>query len=77
MGTKVFLERKGLALVSDERDVMVSSSLIKDVIAWCDENSIDAEQVATSPTTQYSFGVNLWRVRNDEQRMWFMLRWSS
>ena len=76
MATKVFLERKGLALVSDERDIMVTSSLTKDVIAWCDENKIDAEQVANSPITQYSFGVNLWRVRNEEQRMWFTLRWA-
>ena len=76
MTTKVFLERSGVALVSDERDVMVSSSLIKDVIAWCDENGIDAEQVAKSPVTQYSFGVNLWRVKNDEQRMWFALKWA-
>lgn len=76
MGTKVFLERKGLALVSDERDVMVPHTELHKVITWCEQTGIIAEQVSTSPTTQSAFGVDLWRVRNDEQRMWFTLRWA-
>ena len=76
MATKVFLERKGLALVSDERDVMVPHTEMHKVITWCEQTGIIAEQVDTSPTTQYAFDVDLWRVRNDEQRAWFALRWS-
>ena len=76
MATKTFLERDGLALVSDERDIMVSNKEIANVIAWCDETGVIARQVSTIPFAQYVFGVNLWRVHDDEQRAWFALRWS-
>lgn len=76
MSSRVFLKKGPLLLVSDERDIIVSNQLIDQVIAWCDEHNICAEQVATLSLTQWSFGVNLWRVRDEEQRMWFALKWS-
>jgi hypothetical protein len=76
MATKTFIEKKGLKLVGDERDIMVSNSLIADVIKWCDDMNIGAEQVDVSPITQWSFGVNLWRIKNEQQRLMFALRWS-
>lgn len=76
MGKKTFIEHSGFKLESDERDIMVSNKLIEQVIAWCEQTGVVAEQVDTSPITQWRFGVNLWRVQNEKQRMWFTLRWS-
>jgi len=76
MGTRVFARYRNTELVSDERDIMVSSQLINHVIAWCDLTGVTAEQVDTSPLIQWACGVNLWRVRDEQQRTMFALRWA-
>ena len=75
MGTKVFASKVGYDLVSDERDIMVSNLMIADVIKWCDDMGIRVEQVDIPPIFQWSFGVNLWRVKDEQQRILFALRW--
>lgn len=79
MGTKVFATYKDLKLVSDERDVMVPSRDYKSVQNWCKENGIDAK-LAMGPTVSsmsaFTFGVILWRVKDEQQRILFVLRWS-
>lgn len=77
MGIKVFATtRSGAQLVGDERDIMISNQLIADVIEWCEQTGIKAEQVPTSPMIQWSFGVNLWRIHDEQQRVLFALRWA-
>jgi hypothetical protein len=78
MAQKTFIETNGLKLISDERDIMVPSRLFDNVVAWCNINHIDV----TVPQGTYShntaariFNVNLWRVKDQEQRMLFALRW--
>jgi len=78
MAQKTFIETNGLKLISDERDIMVPSRLFDDVVAWCNINHIDV----TVPQGTYShstaasiFKVHLWRVKDQEQRMLFALRW--
>lgn len=76
MGVKTFLEHSGFALIGDDRDIMVSNQLIAEVIQWCEQMGIQAEQVDTSPIMQWCFRVNLWRVRDEQHRMLFALRWA-
>ena len=80
MATKVFLEYQGFSLISDERDVMVSTDHRREVIKWCKQNKIQAELVTIGlqehKDIKSMFGVNLWRIKDDEQRTLFVLRWS-
>lgn len=79
MATRVFLEINGRQLISDERDIMVPAQHRQQVIQWCHDMGVKVE----SPGGNYShalaekmFGVNVWRVRDQQQRAWFGLRWS-
>lgn len=79
MAQKIFLERQRMKLISDERDIMVPAKYHHAVLEWCQQNHIGVE----APGDNYDhgiarriFGVNLWRIRDEEQRLWFALRWS-
>ncbi len=79
MGLKTFIETNGLKLVSDERDIMVPAKYYYDVVDWCNKNHIDVtvpQGTYSHPTAARIFNVNLWRVKDNEQRLWFTLRWS-
>jgi len=75
MGTRVFAGIGNFKLISDERDIMVHKDHYEQVIAWCEQMNITAtsSHMILAPTM---FGVNLWRVKDDEQRLMFALRWS-
>ena len=60
----------GLVHMGDSRDMVVDAVLRKTVWAWCESQSVTAEYQGTLAKK------DVWRVRNDEQRAWFMLRWS-
>lgn len=79
MATKVFKTYKDLKLVGDERDIMVPARHRLAVLDWCDANDI-AATLATGPTVSsfsaINFGVNLWRVQDERQRVMFILRWA-
>lgn len=78
MGTRVFKERGNFKLVGDERDVMVSANRRMDVVLWCQDNDIKAELSVGSTQSAFSainFGVNLWRVKDEKQRVAFVLKW--
>lgn len=75
MAKKVFIQRDFYQLVSDERDIMLPMSLTKEVHDWCDSNNISAEQSQRQVITQSAFGVTLWRIKDEQQRVWFALRW--
>ena len=79
MATKVFKTLGNLKLVSDERDIMVPARHRLAVLDWCDTNDIQVELSMGSTQSAWSastFGVNLWRVKDDKQRLVFALRWS-
>jgi hypothetical protein len=75
---KVFAERaSGYKLVGDSRYIMLPQELYNDVIAWCRDNNIKATTVSTGSWSQAMFGVLLWKIVDDEQRLMFALRWGS
>ena len=70
MGVKVFAEKGRVKLVGDERDVAVATWWRDAVWQWCDENSITIEYQGSLS------GTDVWRVRDDKQRVWFILKWA-
>jgi hypothetical protein len=80
MGQKIFIEKDGFKLISDDRDVMVPSKYCYDVITWCHKMGIKLEVAFTESEGQYLakkfFDVDMWRVKDDQERMMFTLRWS-
>lgn len=70
MGAKIFAEKGRVKLVGDERDIAVVSNYREDVWSWCDKNNINLEYQGTLGHT------DLWRVRDEAQRVLFLLRWS-
>lgn len=70
MGEKVFVEKGRVRLIGDHRDIGVSVEHRKAVWAWCEDNGITVHYQGTLATT------DLWRVPNEQQRGWFMLRWT-
>lgn len=71
MGTRVFAEKGRVQLIGDERDIGIVSNYREDVWAWCDANNINLEYQGTLGK------MDLWRVRDERQRMWFLLRWAA
>ncbi len=70
MGTRVFAEKGRVRLIGDERDIGIVSNYREDVWAWCDANNINLEYQGTLGK------MDLWRVRDERQRVMFLLRWS-
>lgn len=78
--SKVFLESGGSQLISDERDIMVAARYRSQVLQWCRESGVEVEDPGgnyTNDIAQKQFGVNIWRIRDEQQRAWFALRWGS
>lgn len=76
---KVFLVKDHVELSGDSRDVVVSCQYRKQVIKWCKKNNISVE-FAIHENNRYIaeeyFEVDLWRIRDDQQRALFVLRWA-
>lgn len=68
--TRVFAEKGRVKLVGDQRDIAVISNQRQDVWNWCNSNNIELEYQGSLG------GTDLWRVRNERQRMMFLLKWS-
>ena len=75
MAEKVFIERDFGQLISDERDIMLPLRLTKEVQEWCLTNNIKAERSQKQAIIQSYYGVTLWRIKDEQQRAWFILRW--
>jgi hypothetical protein len=56
---------------SDERDVR-TDTCHEDIMAWCKANDIVAGPVMCGQTLPY----NIWRVKEERDRVLFKLRWS-
>ena len=79
MPQKVFMTKGELRLHGDERDQVVPSKLRKHVYEWCVRNGVVADMPLSRDGVYISekyFGVDLWRIKDDQQRMLFVLRWS-
>lgn len=70
MTSKIFAVKGRVKLVGDSRDIAVLYDRRNQVWNWCQENDI-------SVTYEGSLaGIDLWRIKDEQQRMWFALRWS-
>ena len=69
MNTRVFATQGRYKFVSDIRDIAVDSTKRQEVYEWASENHVIIEYQGTLG------GRDVWRVRDEERRMWFMLRW--
>lgn len=69
VGQKIFKEKGGLSFRSDERDIAVPYSMRQAVYEWCGANKITVEYQGTLG------GTDVWRVRDEQQRAWFTMRW--
>ena len=70
MGTKVFVEKGKVQLVGDVRGFTIPVKHRAEYWDWCQDNNI---------TTEFHGclgGVDLWYVKNEEDRMLALLRWS-
>ena len=79
MTDKIFMERDRFTLRGDERDIMLPAQYKMTVVRWCKRNNIDFEFPLSNDQQEIAkhyFGVNLWRIRDEQQRMWFVLKWS-
>ena len=79
MAEKIFMTRDRFTLRGDDRDIMVPAQYKSSVLRWCRKNKIDVECPLSKDhqdIVKHYFGVNLWRIRNDQQRMWFIMRWA-
>jgi hypothetical protein len=76
MGTRIFAHAEsGAQLISDERDIAVDCRKRTVVWSWCAENNIVAEYQGTRFGNL--FGLDMWRVKNDQDRILFLLRWQE
>ncbi len=63
-------DSRGYVFMADINDTAVSCSRRQEVYQWCGENGITVEYQGTMA------GIDVWRVRDEEQRAWFNLKWS-
>ena len=70
MSSKIFAEKGRVKLVGDSRDIAVPYEKRKQVWNWCYENNVTVTYEGSLA------GIDLWRVKDDEQRLWFTLRWA-
>ena len=57
---------------SDERDIRTAPNQ-REIIEWCAANNVEASRIMTGPNLPF----NIWRVKDDQQRTWFKLRWET
>ena len=79
MAEKVFMERRDIVLRGDHRDFMLPVQYTRAVLLWCRKNKVDVERPLKDDhgiLAREYFGMELWRIRDEQQRMWFALKWS-
>lgn len=62
-------DARGYVLIGDIRDIGVAYSNRQAVYEWCGENKITVEYQGTLG------GTDVWRVKDEQHRAWFMLKW--
>lgn len=71
MATRVFAERKGIKLQSDARDIAIRCEDDDHIIAWCAEHHIKIQRV------NRGFGLDIWRIKDEQQRTMFLLKFGG
>ena len=61
---------RGYVFMSDERDIATPYRLRQQVYAWAGTNGVTIEYQGTLG------GLDVWRIRDDQHRAWFTLKWS-
>ena len=70
MALKEFASDGKFKFMSDDRDIRVKVWDRDAVWVWCEENGIGLEYQGTLA------GTDVWRVRDERQRVLFALKWS-
>lgn len=70
MTSTIFAVKGRVKLVGDSRDIAVPYDKRKQVWNWCYENNINVTYEGSLA------GIDLWRVKDEQQRSWFALRWA-
>lgn len=65
----------GAELIGDERDIAVNWQIRLEVYDWLQENNIEAEYQGAA--FGRLFGIDLWRVKDEHQRVLFLLKWGN
>lgn len=63
-------DSRGYVFVSDSRDIAVPYSRRQEVYEWAGQNGILVEYQGTLG------GTDVWRVKDEQHRAWFNLRWA-
>ncbi len=63
-------DASGYVLMGDARDIAVPHSQRQAVYEWAGLNKVSLQYLGTLA------GTDLWRVPDDQQRMWFTMRWA-
>lgn len=58
------------SLMGDSRGIITPSEMRQDIAAWALMNNIEIEYHGSLNR------LDLWYVKNDEDRVWFALKWS-
>lgn len=66
----VHVKKGRVSLTGDSRGILTPSEKRSDVWLWAQENNITIEYQGTLSKT------DLWYVKNEQDRIWFVLRWS-
>ncbi len=80
MGQKIFFERDGYRVVADERDIALPTKHTLEVERWCQDSGINVELVLSGLSQRMierTFHHNIWRVKDQNERALFLLRWSN
>lgn len=64
-------DARGYVFMSDERDIAIPYSRRQEVYKWAGQNGITIEYQGTLG------GVDVWRVKDDQHRAWFTLKWQQ
>ena len=62
-------DASGYVLMGDSRDVAVPNSKRQAVYEWCGLNKVTVEYLGTLG------GTDVWRIKDEQQRSWFTLKW--
>ena len=65
------VDNRGYVLVGDSRGVLTSARDRHDVWTWAENNNISLEYQGTLANR------DLWYIKDDQQRMMFVLRWGQ
>ena len=63
------INERGYALMGDSRGVTVSWTLRQEVYEWATQNKIVIEYQGSLS------GYDLWYIKDDDHRAWFVLKW--